>query len=107
MNCPKCGAEGTLLRSHSVGLYYDFDCGSSTVCEGEEFEQSGPCRELCDLRKWREVVLKNVFVDWSDYDPRHWAVDLECDKSIPLLNVGDNPAEAFDAAVRKEMECES
>lgn len=96
MNCPKCGAEGTLLRSHSVGLYYDFDCGSSTVCEGEEFEQSAPCRELCDLRKWREVVLGNL----------PYLIMEHCVFS------GDSPVsfpdpEAFDSAVRKEMECES
>lgn len=108
MNCPKCGAEGTLLRSHSVGLYYDFDCGSSTVCEGEEFEQSAPCRELCDLRKWREVVLSKV-VAWPTGNPEMpWR--LETWTFVKEIKPHDNiffsvlAKEAFDSAVRKEME---
>jgi len=92
MNCPKCGAEANMSLD---GFPLSFKCGSGVMMNGM-VQQSAPCRELCDLRKWRGVVLGNL----------PYLIMEHCVFS------GDSPVsfpdpEAFDSAVRKEMECES
>jgi len=96
MNCPKCGAEAK--SSGYLGTY--FDCGSSYLVE---LDRSSTCRELCDLRKWREVVLRHARLGEYAWGQLYWA------SSIPALQtLGEQrPHQNFDSAVRKEMECES
>jgi len=90
MNCHKCGAEAK--SSGYLGTY--FDCGSSWLVE---LDQSATCRELCDLRKWREVVLSKTEATLGGV---YSMMTMTPDKFGTV-------AEMFDSAVRKEMECES
>lgn len=96
MNCPKCGAKSVEL-DRCIG----FECGSWD--SGSKIEQSGPCAELCELRKrvafaekWREVVLRDAPAFLDHYTIEHVLVADPSDS--------ETVRKAFDAAVRKEME---
>lgn len=95
--CQFCGADETEI-DYKFSVY---ECGT-TWRVGEHVTQSTVCRELCDLRKWREVVLKNVEPETlMRYSTGEFIAC--CKVSIGKTDTKD-AKKAFDYAVRKEME---
>lgn len=101
MNCPKCGAS----EIENGTWPFSYECGSGGD-RREKIYYSVVCVELCDLRKWREVVLSKVWIDVPEFEPRHWRIQLDgCVRGIPEYeSCSVLVKQAFDAAVRKEME---
>jgi len=48
--CRKCGSHSYKSHESSKGKVLDFQCGSEMLESTGEFDQSGICREICDLR---------------------------------------------------------
>lgn len=97
MNCPKCGAS----EIENGTWPFSYECGSGGD-RREKIYHSVICVELCDLRKWREVVLSHVkSVPSMRFSTGEFIAC--CKIPIGAADVLD-AKEAFDAAVRKEME---
>lgn len=106
--CSDCGAI-------EIGVTGEFDesilfeCGSEGCPDEPELNlQSDTCRELCELRRWKQVVLDSIRLDF-DYDTDtlayvvNFASILPCNidwpDEIPTL---EEVKMAFDEAVKNK-----